>query len=175
MNSLRWRDVLNGVTLAGVAAMTVACAGRVHAGYAGSVTPGGAGSAIQGSVHADLFGLGAAARGKVGPNLFSVAAGPELGLQALPEFNGPISPTISGGIHLVQLDVTQKQVSFGMGSPFLMMGLSYCSLDRKPKSPDEIFCLSVNGNIDHHVRFGHPDETFLGLSFGITGRTGSYE
>lgn len=170
----RLRAVWNVGLLLGLAWSTMGCAGRIHAGYVKSVTREGSDAGLQGSVHANLFGLGGAARGKIGPNLFSLAVGPELGLQALPEFNGPISPSFSGGIHLLQLDVAQKQFSFGMGSPFMMLGINVCDLERRQNQPDEIWCLSVNGNMDHHIRFGHENETFLGVSLGLTRRTGSY-
>ena len=174
MPAPRLRAVWNGTLLLGLAWGTVGCAGRVHAGYVNSVKPSGSDAGVQGSVHANLFGLGGAARAKVGPSIFSLAVGPELGLQALPEFNGLISPSFSGGLHLLQLDVSQRQFSVGMGSPFMMLGINVCDLEQRQNQPDEIWCLSVNGNMDHHIRFGHANETFLGISLGLTRRTGSY-
>lgn len=156
------------------------CALRLHGGYVESLADEGAEGAVMMSGHADFLVwdspylmTGPSIRGKAGPNTFSAATGVEVGIPPQPERNGPVAPSVYVGAHVLQLDRTRQQTAFGMGSPYLQAGANFCRWDKR-RGPDDILCGAFAVEVEHFVRFGHPNETFIGLSFGLTQRIGSF-
>ena len=105
------------------------------------------------------YGYGYSLRAKAGSHLGQLAAG--MHLSGHLKIARPVWVGTRVGLHLLQLDVVDRQFGAGIGSPYVETHLGV-------RVGDEL-TLVVSPWWEHDLRFGPaPDETFAGVSLGLS-------